>query len=144
MNLNKVQLAGKITKELEKKSLPNGSSVVNFSLAINRKYKDANGNIVEEVEFANCVIFGKSADALHQYAIKGQTIFVEGRLKTRSWEDKKSGETKYRTEIICDNFQFGQKPLGAENRPQQEERPDVQGQGYGGEMSPSQVDELEF
>lgn len=125
MNINKVFFAGKITNALEKKSLPSGTSCVNFSLACNRKYKDANGNVVEDVEFARCVIFGKSADALHQYAIKGQTIFVEGRLKTSTW-DKEDGTKGYKTEIVCETFHFGQKPLGAE-APQA--KPAVEGKG---------------
>jgi single-strand DNA-binding protein len=110
MNINKVLIAGNITKDIELKALPNGTSVASFGLASNRTWKDANGEKQEQVEFHNIVVFGKQADTIKQYCVKGQNLFVEGRLQTRSWEDKESGKKLYRTEIILENFQFGQKP----------------------------------
>jgi single-strand DNA-binding protein len=110
MNINKVLIAGNITKDIELKTLPNGTSVASFGLASNRTWKDANGEKQEQVEFHNIVVFGKQADTIKQYCVKGQNLFVEGRLQTRSWEDKESGKKLYRTEIILENFQFGQKP----------------------------------
>ena len=123
MNINNVQIAGKVTASPEKKSMPNGSSVCNFSLAVNRKYKKESGELTEEVEFINCVAFGKTADTFHQYVIKGQTMYVEGRLKTQTWEDKNGGGKRYKTEVVISSFEFGQKPLGAENR--QEAKPEA-------------------
>jgi single-strand DNA-binding protein len=108
MNINKVLVAGNITKDIELKALPNGTSVASFGLASNRTWKDANGEKQEQVEFHNIVVFGKQADTIKQYCVKGQNLFVEGRLQTRSWES--DGKKLYRTEIVLENFQFGQKP----------------------------------
>ena len=110
MNINKVLVAGNITKDIELKALPNGTSVATFSIASNRTWKDTNGEKQEQVEFHNIVVFGKQADTIKQYCVKGQNLFVEGRLQTRSWEDKESAKKLYRTEIVLENFQFGQKP----------------------------------
>ncbi|PID83128.1 single-stranded DNA-binding protein [Candidatus Campbellbacteria bacterium] len=112
MNLNKVQIIGRITQPLELKTLPNGTSVLNFSVATNYVYKDQAGNKVENTEFHNVVSFGKQAQTVAQYFVKGQEIYVEGRLQTRSWDDKDSGKKMYRTEILLNNFEFGAKPMG--------------------------------
>jgi len=113
MNLNKAMIVGRITQPLELKKMPNGNSVLNFSVATNYGYKNANGEKVEETEFHNVVSFGKQAEVVAQYFVKGQEIFVEGRLKTQSWDDKETGKKMYRTEIILNNFEFGAKPGGA-------------------------------
>jgi single-strand DNA-binding protein len=108
MNLNKVILIGNITKDIEVKSLPSGISVTSFGLATNRKWKDKDGNKQEQAEFHNIIAFGKQAEVLKQYCSKGDQLFIEGRLQTRSW-DKEDGTKAYRTEIILENFQFGNK-----------------------------------
>ncbi len=79
--------------------------MANFSLATSRRYKDRDGNRKDETEWHNIVCFGKSAEIAGQYLTKGKMIFVEGRIQTRSWEDKE-GKKQYRTEIICENFQM--------------------------------------
>jgi len=84
MNLNKAMIIGRITQPLELKTLPNGTAVVNFSVATNYVYKDQNGNKVEQTEFHNIVSFGKQAETIAQYFVKGQEIYCEGRLQTRS------------------------------------------------------------
>lgn len=109
MYLNKVFLFGNLTRDPEQKSLPNGTAVTNFSLATNRIYKDANGAKQEQVEYHNIVVFGRQAETSAQYLKKGQGVMIEGRITTRSWDDKTSGEKKYRTEIIADAVQFGPK-----------------------------------
>jgi single-strand DNA-binding protein len=108
MNLNKVILIGNITKDIEVKSLPSGISVTSFGLATNRKWKDKDGNKQEQAEFHNIIAFGKQAEVLKQYCSKGDQLFIEGRLQTRNW-DKEDGTKAYRTEIILENFQFGNK-----------------------------------
>jgi len=115
MNINKAIIIGRITQDLELKAMPNGNSVLNFSVATNYVYKDANGNKVEETEFHNIVSFGKQAENIAKYFVKGQEIYVEGRLKTRNWDDKETGKKMYRTEIIVNQFEFGAKPNGAGN-----------------------------
>lgn len=107
MYLNKAIIIGNITKDPELKALPSGQSVVNFSIATNRTWKDAQGQKQEDVEYHNIVVFGKQADTIKQYCNKGDSLLVEGRIQTRSWEVE--GKKNYRTEIICENFQFGQK-----------------------------------
>ena len=108
MNLNKVILIGNITKNIELKSLPSGMKVASFGLATNRTWKDNNGQKQEQAEFHNIVSFGKQAEVIAQYCGKGDQLFIEGRIQTRSW-DKEDGTKAYRTEIVLENFQFGNK-----------------------------------
>jgi single-strand DNA-binding protein len=84
MNLNKAQIIGRITQPLEIKTMPNGNSVLDFSVATNYVYKDQSGNKVEQTEFHNVTSFGKQAETVAQYFVKGQEIYAEGRLKTES------------------------------------------------------------
>lgn len=113
MYLNKVYLIGNLTKDPELKSLPTGTKVTQFSLATNSSYKDASGNKKETTEYHNIVVFGRQAETAAQYLKKGQSTLVEGRIQTRSWDDKNDGSKKYRTEIIADSIQFGPKAGGA-------------------------------
>jgi single-strand DNA-binding protein len=112
MYLNKVLLYGNLTRDPEQRSLPNGTAVTNFSLATNRIYKDTNGARQEQVEYHNIVVFGRQAETSAQYLKKGQGVMIEGRITTRSWDDKTTGEKKYRTEIIAEAVQFGPKSGG--------------------------------
>lgn len=107
MNLNKAQVYGRLTRDPELKKMPNGNNVCTFSLATNYRYKDKDGKQQEEADFHNVVFFGKGAEVVAQYVFKGDTFYVEGRMKTRSWDDKDSGKKMYRTEIIGDRFEFG-------------------------------------
>lgn len=107
MYLNKVFLYGNLTRDPELKALPSGGQVANFGMATNRTYKNKNGEKQEATEFHNIVAFGRTAEVIAQYMKKGRPIFVEGRLQTRSWDDKEGGKKNYRTEIIVDTFQFG-------------------------------------
>jgi single-strand DNA-binding protein len=104
--VNKVILVGNLGRDPEVRSLPSGQPVASFSIATSRRWKDRDGNRQEQTEWHNIVCFGKQAEIAGQYLTKGKQIFVEGRIQTRSWDDKTSGEKKYRTEIICDNFQM--------------------------------------
>jgi len=108
MYLNKVMLIGNLTKDPELKALPNGTKVVNFGIATNRNWKDKDGNKKEEVEFHNIVAFAKTAEVIAQWVKKGHQIYIEGRLQTRTWDA--DGKKMYRTEILAENFQFGNKP----------------------------------
>jgi single-strand DNA-binding protein len=104
--LNKVFLIGNLGRDPEVRSTPSGQPVANFTLATSRRWKDKSGQRQEQTEWHNIVVWGKQAEIAGQYLTKGKQIFVEGRLQTRSWEDKTSGEKKYRTEVVCDNFQM--------------------------------------
>ena len=110
MYINKAMLFGNLTRDPELRALPSGMNVVNFSLATNRVYKDRDGKKQEQTDFHNVVVFGRQADIVNQYLKKGSSVFVEGRMQTRSWE--KDGEKKYRTEVVADRVQFGPKGSG--------------------------------
>ena len=109
MYLNKAILIGNLTRDPELRSLPSGIKVCTFSLATNRVWKDKNGVRQESADYHNVVVFGRQAETVAQYMKKGSSILVEGRMQTRSWDDKTSGEKKYRTEIVADRTQFGPK-----------------------------------
>lgn len=114
MNLNKVQLIGRITRDPELRALPNGTSVVRLGLATNHVYKK-DGEKKETTQFHTCVAYGKLADTINQYVTKGQEIYIEGRLEYRQWETKE-GEKRNSTEIMVDGFQFGARPRGAQEK----------------------------
>lgn len=104
--LNKVFLIGNLGRDPEVRALPSGQSVASFSLATTRKWRDRDGQRQEQTEWHQIVVFGRQAEIAGQYLAKGRQIFVEGRIQTSSWEDRQSGEKKYRTEIIADMFQM--------------------------------------
>lgn len=112
MYLNKVIILGNLTRDPELRALPSGIKVASFSLATNRTWKDQSGKKQDATEYHNIVAFGKLAELIGQYSKKGSSLYVEGRLQTRSWDDKTSGEKKYRTEIVMESFQFGPRPAG--------------------------------
>ncbi len=109
MYLNKVFIIGNLTRDPELRSLPSGVQVTSFSVATNRVWKDRDGAKQESTEFHNVVVFGRQAETTAQYLKKGNSVLVEGRLQTRSWDAE--GVKKYRTDIIADRVQFG--PRGA-------------------------------
>lgn len=104
--LNKVLIIGNLGKDPEMRSLPSGQAVAEFSVATRRRWKDRDGNPQEETEWHRIVCFGRQAEIAGQYLRKGKQIYVEGRLRTRSWDDQQSGQKRYMTEIVCDNFQM--------------------------------------
>jgi len=107
MNLNIVQICGRLTRKPELKSLPSGTKVASFSVASNRSWKGNDGQKKEEVEFHNVVTFGRTAEVIVQYFNQGDEIYIQGRLKTSNWE--KAGVKHYKTEIVGEKFEFGQK-----------------------------------
>ncbi len=128
MYLNKAIIIGNLTRDPELKSLPSGIKVCSFSLATNRVWKDTNGQRQEQTEYHNVVVFGRQAETVAQYMKKGNSMMVEGRMQTRSWDDKNSGEKKYRTEIIAEKTQFGPKggqSAGGDYKPQEAPKADT-------------------
>ncbi len=109
MYLNKAIIIGNLTRDPEMRALPSGIQVCSFSVATNRVFKDKEGNKKEQADFHNIVVFGRQAETAGQYLKKGQSVLIEGRIQTRSWDDKSNGEKKYRTEIVADRVQFGPK-----------------------------------
>jgi single-strand DNA-binding protein len=108
MNLNKVFLIGRLTKDPEIKNLPSGKNLCQISLATDRFFTDKEGKKKQETEFHNVILFGRLAEIASQYLKKGSLVFIEGRLRTRNWEDN-SGNKKSRTEIIAERIQLGPK-----------------------------------
>lgn len=109
MYLNKAIVIGNLTRDPEMKALPSGIKVCTFGVATNRVWKDKNGAKQEAVDFHNIVVFGRQAETAGQYLKKGSNALVEGRLQTRTW-DAADGQKKYRTEIVADRVQFGNRP----------------------------------
>jgi len=99
--LNKVMLIGHLGNDPERRETTSGQSVVNFTLATSEGFKDSNGNFQERTEWHRIVAWGKLADICSQYLKKGRQVYIEGRLQTRSWDDSKTGEKRYATEIVC-------------------------------------------
>jgi single-strand DNA-binding protein len=108
MYLNKAIIIGNVTRDPEMKALPSGAKVTSLSLATNRVWKDQSGAKKEQTDFHNIVVFGRQAETVAQYIKKGSSLLVEGRIQTRSWDDK-DGKKNYRTEIVADRVQFGPK-----------------------------------
>ena len=127
-SLNKVMLIGNLTRDPQLKYLPNQTAVREFGLAVSRKYKAANGEQREDTAFIDCTLFGKGGEIFNQYMTKGKPVFVEGRLKYDTWEDKNGGGKRSKLNVVVEDFQFlggrdgaGQGGGGGEN------------QGYGGQ-----------
>ena len=103
MDLNKVQIIGNITQDLELKQTPNGKNVVSFSIATNRNWMDATGMRQEQTEFHNLVLWWKLAEILCQYAWKWKKVYIEWRLQTRNWKAQ-DWTKRYRTEVVWENL----------------------------------------
>ena len=103
---SKAIITGNLTRDPELRSTPNGASVCSFSVAVNRTYRDANGENKEDVSFIDCSAWGKLGEMIAQYAKKGSGVLVSGRLSQRSWEDKNGGGKRSRTEIVVEDFNF--------------------------------------
>ncbi|MFA6524228.1 MAG: single-stranded DNA-binding protein [Candidatus Paceibacterota bacterium] len=136
MYLNKAIIIGNLTRDPELKSLPSGIKVCSFSVATNRVWKDKNGARQEAADYHNVVVFGRQAETVAQYMKKGSSILVEGRMQTRSWDDKESGQKKYRTEVIADRTQFGPKGGASTST--------TPGQAPAKEASGGEVDTIEY
>ena len=104
-SFNKVLLVGNLTKDPEMRYTPQGTAVVNLRLAVNRKFKDRNQELKEEVCFITVVAWDKQAEATNQYLHKGSQVLIEGRLQSRSWEDT-NGQKRSVIEVRAERLQF--------------------------------------
>jgi len=117
-SMNRVILVGNLTKDPELKFITSGSAVANFRMAINRKWKDAQGQQKEEVCFVGVVVWGKQAEACGEYLKKGSPVMVEGRLQFREWE--KDGDKRSILEVVAERVQFlnsGKREAGQDAAP---------------------------
>lgn len=103
---SKAIISGNLTRDPELRTTPNGANVCGFSVAVNRTYRDANGEQREDVSFIDCSAWGKLAEVINQYAKKGTGVLVCGRLSQRTWEDKNDGKKRSRVEIVVEDFNF--------------------------------------
>ena len=103
---NKVILMGNLTRDPEVRTTPSGQSVANFSLAVNRTWKDQSGQTQDAVSYIDCVAWGKAGEIIAQYLGKGRAVLVSGRLDQRSWEDKETGGKRSKIEVVVEDFNF--------------------------------------
>ena len=120
MNLNKVFLIGRLTQDPQTKTLPSGQLVSSFDLATDYFFINKKGEKEQQTEFHHIVLFGKMAEIASQYLKKGGLVFIEGRLRTRNWEDA-NGNKRQKTEIIAQRLQLG--PKTEKTKPVQKDVP---------------------
>jgi single-strand DNA-binding protein len=104
-NYNKVLLMGNLTRDIELKQIAGNQSVAEIGLAVNRRFKDREGNPREETTFVDCEAWGRTAEVMSQYLSKGKPVFIEGRLKLDTWQDQ-SGNKRSKMRVVVENFQF--------------------------------------
>ena len=105
-NVNKVILIGNVTRDVEVKTTPRGSAVTGITLAVNRNYKTDSGEKREEVTFVDVELWGRVAEIAGEYVKRGNPLYVEGRLKQDSWEDKDSGQKRTKLKVVAENIQL--------------------------------------
>jgi len=105
-SVNKVVLIGNLTRDPQTKQLPTQSMVTEFGLAMNRKFKAPDGEDREEVCFVDCAAFGRQAEVIQKYCRKGKSLYIEGRLRFDSWEDKNGHGKRSKLSVVVENFQF--------------------------------------
>jgi len=145
MNLNKVFIIGNLTRDVVLRNTPSGKSVANFGVATNRVWVNANREKQQEVEFHNVVVWGKMAELCNQYLAKGRLVFVEGRIRTRSWVDSNE-QKRTKTEIISENISFGPRGVQQEEKlkmPPEEAKSDTEDlpvlEEESGEITPDDI-----
>src|SRR5256885_1701216 len=105
-SFNKVILIGNLTRDPQLKYLPSQTAVAEFGIAMNRKFRDAQGADREEVTFVDCAAFGKTGEFINQYFQKGKPILIEGRLKLDQWEDKQGGGKRSKLSVVVETCSF--------------------------------------
>lgn len=132
-SVNRVTLIGHLGKNPETRYLPSGEAVTNFSIATTESWKDkATGEKKELTEWHRISTFGRRAEVAAEYLKKGDPVYIEGRIRTRKWQDKE-GSDRYSTEIICDQMQFlkGKREASDEDKPAQTTRQETKKTGGG-------------
>lgn len=141
-SLNKVLLIGNLGADPEVRSTPGGKQVANFRLACSESWKDQSGQKQERVEWINVVAWRQLAGIVDKYLKKGMQVYVEGKLQTRTWEDKAGGGKRYATEILADEIKMlGGKPEG--ERSPRAAGGDREGGGYDPSFTPIEPDDEE-
>lgn len=120
-NLNKILLMGNLTQDPELRVTPKGSTVCQFGLAMNREWKDDAGQKQQETLFVDVTAFGRTGETIAKYCTKGRPLYVEGRLKLDTWDDKTTGQKRSKHGVICESFQF----LGGRDSSSEGSQPDA-------------------
>lgn len=124
---NKVLLMGNLTRDPEVRYTPKGMAVAQIGLAVNRQWTSETGEQKEEVVFIDVDVWGKQAETINQYMTKGSPIFIEGRLRLDTWDDKQTGQKRSKLKVVCERFQFIGAPKGGRtefrDQPPGEHRP---------------------
>ena len=146
MSVNKVILVGNVGKDPEVRHLESGNQVANFSIATTEKYKNKSGEMVSNTEWHNIVVWRGLAKVVEDYVKKGAQLYIEGKITTRSWDDR-DGNKRYTTEIVADNLQMlgrrGDDTGSAQpSAPQQEKQPDKG--TFDNDSSSDETDDLPF
>lgn len=141
--MNIAIIKGNLTRDPELKFTQGGSSIANFSVAVNRKWKDPAGNEKEEVAFIEVTAFGKTAETIAQYFKKGRPILLEGRLKQDTWDDKQTGQKRSKLYVVLERFEFcgGDKAQAGSETPAKQ-KPDLTGMDGG--AAPDENDDVPF
>lgn len=105
-SFNKVILMGNLTRDPEKRVTPDNLTICRLGLAVNRRYTTRDGEAKEEVTYVDVDAFGRQAEVIAQYCTKGSGLFIEGRLRLDTWQDKNSGENRSKMLVVLENFQF--------------------------------------
>lgn len=144
MSLNKAMIIGNLGRDPEMRYTPNGQAVTQFTVAVNRNYKDQDGAWQEETEWFRVVVFGQQAERAAEYLRKGFKVYVEGRLQTRQWEDRE-GQKRYTTELVANqvtNLERRPRDEGAEAAPAP--RPAARPAEAGDRLDEADLDDLPF
>jgi len=137
--VNKCILVGNLTRDVEVKFMPNGNAVANFGLATSDTWKDQQGQPQERTEWHNIVMYRKVAEIAGKYLKKGSKVYLEGKLQTSKWQDKDTGQDRYKTEINAHEMQMlDSRPQGGQQQPQQQQAPRQQAQQQQQRQQPQQ------
>lgn len=125
IDINKVIIIGRLTRDPEIRTISTGTSVAKFSIAVNRKYS-VNSEAREEVSYFNCVAWGRLVEVVRQYCQKGKQVAIEGRLRQNRWQDQQSGQNRSTVEIVTENLQLlGKGGEGGSDRDFERSSPDM-------------------
>ena len=117
-SINKVMLIGNLTRDPELRVTPKGTAICQFGIAVNRQYKDESGATRDDTTFVDIEAWGKTGETIAKYMTKGRPIFIEGRLKLDSWDDKTTGQKRTKMKVVCEQCQFlgGRDNVSSEGR----------------------------
>lgn len=123
--LNKVLLIGALTHDVELRITPKGTAIAQLALAMNRNFKDGDGTSREETTFVDVEVWGKQAELTAKYTQKGSAVFIEGRLRLDSWEEKDTGKKRHKLKVVAENIQWLGAPPRAQLQAQEPAEPAV-------------------